>query len=64
MPEHRSVALFGGIYSNLLALAASIKDSKPRGVEALYGLADSGGFGPDPYTGLRLLQADRKSAGE
>ena len=42
------VAVFGGVYSNHLALAALLADAKRRGAEAVYCLGDLGGFGPNP----------------
>jgi len=42
------VAVFGGVYSNHLALEALIEDARGQGVEALYCLGDLGGFGPTP----------------
>lgn len=56
MLEHPSVALFGGIYSNHLALAAAIEDAKRRGVDAIYCLGDLGAFGPRPDKVFPLLQ--------
>ncbi len=46
--EHQTVALFGGIYSNHLALQAAIADAQRRGVAAIYCLGDLGAFGPHP----------------
>ena len=42
------VALFGGIYSNYLALEAAIADARQRGASAMYCLGDLGAFGPHP----------------
>lgn len=56
MLEHPSVALFGGIYSNHLALAAAIEDAERRGVDAIYCLGDLGAFGPHPDKVFPLLQ--------
>jgi hypothetical protein len=42
------IAVFGGVYSNHLALAALLDDARRRGAEALYCLGDLGGFGPHP----------------
>jgi hypothetical protein len=42
------VAVFGGVYSNHLALAALLEDAARRGAEAVYCLGDLGGFGPEP----------------
>lgn len=42
------IAVFGGIYSNHLALEALLEDATRRGAEAIYCLGDFGGFGPEP----------------
>ena len=42
------IAVFGGVYSNHLALAALLADAERRGAEAIYCLGDLGGFGPNP----------------
>ena len=42
------LAIFGGLYSNYLALAAAIDDAESRGVDAMYCLGDLGAFGPHP----------------
>jgi diadenosine tetraphosphatase ApaH/serine/threonine PP2A family protein phosphatase len=44
----RRVALFGGLYSNHIALRAAIEDARARGAEALFCLGDLGAFGPHP----------------
>lgn len=51
------VALFGGIYSNWLALDAAIKDARRRGTQQMYCLGDLGAFGPHPDRVWPLLQA-------
>jgi len=56
MPEHGSVALFGGIYSNHLALAAAMEDAQRRGADAVYCLGDLGAFGPSPDKVFPLLR--------
>jgi hypothetical protein len=53
----RRVAVFGGVYSNHLALAALLEDAQRRGCEALYCLGDLGGFGPNPEKVHPLLTA-------
>jgi predicted phosphodiesterase len=50
------IALFGGIYSNYLALEAAIADARRRGVDALYCLGDLGAFGPHPDRAIELLR--------
>src|SRR2546423_14877941 len=49
------IAVFGGIYSNYLALAAALEDARRRGVEATYCLGDLGAFGPYPDRVFPLL---------
>ena len=44
----RRVALFGGVYSNHLALAATLEDAARAGVEEAVCLGDLGAFGPHP----------------
>jgi predicted phosphodiesterase len=50
------VALFGGIYSNHIALEAAIGDARRRGARALYCLGDLGAFGPNPNRVFPLLR--------
>ena len=50
------LALFGGVYSNHIALAAAIKDARARGVSELYCLGDLGAFGPHPDAVFPLLR--------
>ena len=50
------VALFGGLYSNYLALEAALADARRRGVDAIYCLGDLGAFGPHPDRVFPLLQ--------
>jgi hypothetical protein len=51
------IAVFGGVYSNHLALAALLEEAARRGAEAVYCLGDLGGFGPNPETVRPLLEA-------
>src|SRR4051812_17542133 len=51
----RRIAVFGGIYSNHLALAAALEDARRQGAEALYCLGDLGAFGPHPDRVFPLL---------
>lgn len=51
------IAVFGGIYSNHLALSALLADAAHRNVEAIYCLGDLGGFGPNPEKVWPLLAA-------
>jgi predicted phosphodiesterase len=50
------IALFGGLYSNYLALEAALKDAKRRGADAIYCLGDLGAFGPYPDRVYPLLR--------
>jgi len=52
----KRIALFGGIYSNYLALAAAIADVRRRGVDAIYCLGDLGAFGPHPDRAIELIR--------
>jgi diadenosine tetraphosphatase ApaH/serine/threonine PP2A family protein phosphatase len=54
--EYRRVAVFGGVYSNVHALAATLDDARARGVEAVFCLGDVGGFGPHPDRAVALLR--------
>lgn len=49
------VALFGGLYSNYLALEAAIADARRRGVDGMFCLGDLGAFGPHPDRVFPLL---------
>lgn len=49
------IALFGGIYSNYLALEAAIRDAQRQGVDSIYCLGDLGAFGPHPDRVFPLL---------
>lgn len=50
------IAVFGGVYSNYLALAAALADVRSRGVDAVYCLGDLGAFGPHPDRVFPLLR--------
>lgn len=52
----KRIALFGGLYSNYLALEAALRDVHGRGVDAIYCLGDLGAFGPHPDRVFPLLQ--------
>lgn len=54
--EYRQIAVFGGIYSNYLALEATLKDIRQRGAEAAFCLGDMGAFGPHPDRVFPLLK--------
>src|SRR5438874_6121554 len=55
LPAHSKIAVFGGVYSNHLALAAAIGDARRRGCEKLFCLGDLGAFGPHPDKIFPLL---------
>jgi len=50
------VALFGGIYSNDLALARAVESAREHGAEALFCLGDLGAFGPHPDRVFPILR--------
>lgn len=50
------LAVFGGVYSNHLALREVIVDIGRRGVEQAWCLGDLGGFGPHPDRSAALLR--------
>lgn len=54
-PDSRRIAVFGGIYSNHLALRAAIDDARSKGAQELYCLGDLGAFGPHPNRVFPLL---------
>jgi diadenosine tetraphosphatase ApaH/serine/threonine PP2A family protein phosphatase len=54
-PDATRIAVFGGIYSNYLALDVAIADARRRGAEAVYCLGDLGAFGPHPDRVVSLL---------
>jgi diadenosine tetraphosphatase ApaH/serine/threonine PP2A family protein phosphatase len=56
MLDASRIAVFGGIYSNHLALAAALADVHRRGAEAIYCLGDLGAFGPHPDRVFPLLR--------
>ncbi|HEX4964862.1 MAG TPA: metallophosphoesterase family protein [Thermoanaerobaculia bacterium] len=49
------IAVFGGVYSNHLALAGVLEEAARRGAEAIYCLGDLGAFGPNPEKVRPLL---------
>lgn len=50
------LALFGGIYSNYLALQTAVEDARRRDVGGIYCLGDLGAFGPYPDRVFPLLR--------
>jgi predicted phosphodiesterase len=55
MFQRQRIAVFGGVYSNYLALEAALADVRRRGAEACYCLGDLGAFGPHPDRVFPLL---------
>jgi hypothetical protein len=53
------LALFGGIYSNYLALEVALGDAQRRRIDGLYCLGDLGAFGPHPDRVYPLLRDGR-----
>ncbi|HMF18320.1 MAG TPA: metallophosphoesterase family protein [Gemmataceae bacterium] len=53
------IAVFGGIYSNYLALESALADCRRRGIEDIYCLGDLGAFGPYPDRVFPLLREHR-----
>lgn len=51
-----TIALFGGVYSNHIALAALLADAPRRGATRIYCLGDLGAFGPHPDKIFPLLR--------
>lgn len=51
------LAVFGGVYSNHLALGAVLDDIAGRGADLTWCLGDLGGFGPHPDRSANLLRA-------
>ena len=51
------LAVFGGVYSNHLALRAVLADIARRGADATWCLGDLGGFGPNPDRSAEILRA-------
>jgi len=56
MSNYSRIAVFGGIYSNYLALTAALADARQRGAEAVFCLGDLGAFGPHPDRVFALLR--------
>ena len=55
MPDYTRIAVFGGVYSNHLALQAALRICSEREVEAIFCLGDLGAFGPQPDRVFPLL---------
>jgi predicted phosphodiesterase len=56
MPDLSRIAVFGGVYSNYLALEAALRLCASRDVQAVYCLGDLGAFGPHPDRTISLLR--------
>ncbi|MFN2432379.1 MAG: metallophosphoesterase [Gemmatimonadota bacterium] len=54
--EYARVGLFGGVYSNHLALEALLEEAHGLRLDALFCLGDLGGFGPSPDRVFPLLR--------
>ena len=54
--EYHRIAVFGGVYSNHLALEAALTDAKRRNVDEVICLGDLGAFGPHPDKAARVLR--------
>lgn len=52
-----TLAVFGGVYSNHLALDAVLADIRAAGADATWCLGDLGGFGPHPDRAIERLRA-------
>lgn len=50
------IAVFGGVYSNHLALEAVLEDARRMGAERTYCLGDVGAFGPHPDRAVEILR--------
>jgi predicted phosphodiesterase len=50
------IAVFGGVYSNHLALSAVLADAAEQGVDGVFCLGDVGGFGPHPDRSADILR--------
>jgi diadenosine tetraphosphatase ApaH/serine/threonine PP2A family protein phosphatase len=50
------LAVFGGVYSNHLALRAVLDDIADRGADLRWCVGDLGGFGPDPDRSAAMLR--------
>lgn len=53
------VALFGGVYSNHLALQATLEDARATGARAVLCLGDLGAFGPHPDRTCEIVRESR-----
>ncbi len=58
-PRLEAVAVFGGVYSNHIALRAALADAKRRGAGQAICLGDLGAFGPHPDRTAEILREER-----
>ena len=58
-PRLETVAVFGGVYSNHIALRAALADAKRRGATEAICLGDLGAFGPHPDRTAEILREER-----
>jgi predicted phosphodiesterase len=56
--SYQRVGVFGGVYSNSIALERAIADARARGAEALFCLGDLGAFGPHPDRAAAILRRE------
>ena len=56
MSAEARLSVFGGVYSNHLALDATLDDIAARGTDRAYCLGDLGGFGPHPDRAAERLR--------
>jgi predicted phosphodiesterase len=56
-PRFERIAIFGGVYSNHLALKRVLEDARARNVDAVLCLGDLGAFGPNPDRSCEFLRA-------
>lgn len=59
VPVYNRVLLFGGVYSNYIALAHLLKNCSKMNAEAIFCLGDIGGFGPHPNKSYEYLRNTR-----
>jgi predicted phosphodiesterase len=57
-PRFERIAVFGGVYSNYLALRRVLTDARERNADAVLCLGDLGAFGPHPDRSVALLREE------
>lgn len=57
MKEYSRVVVFGGVYSNYLALERLLSECRRLDVETVFCLGDMGGFGPHPDRSFPVLRS-------